>query len=407
MVRTGAIRDIFCHYFLSQEWGALLMLQFDRVSLPDNTDELRREVRSFIRECGDLGRPNSDFTTGHNAEFSRKLGAKGWIGMTWPKAYGGAERSFFERYVVTEELLAAGAPVSAHWIADRQSGPLLLAFGSAAQRHKYLPDMVKGESFFSIGMSEPNTGSDLASVQTTAVPVAGGWRVNGTKLWTTGAHMNHYMIALVRTERPSENRHAGLSQFIVDLKADGVAVRPIMNMAGSEDFNEVVFDDAFVADGDVVGEPGNGWEQVTSELGYERSGPERFLAAFRVFVEFVRLVESEPSPVEAAAVGRIAAHLKTLRRMSMSVASMLENGKAPNVEAALVKELGNNFEKLLPEIARLALAGSGGTSAYPEARLAAFQEAYRDTLLLSPSFTLRGGTREILRGVIARGLGLR
>ena len=375
------------------------MLQFDRVSLPDTTDQLRREVRVFLSEQGDLGRANSDFTTGHNAEFSRQLGAKGWIGMTWPKAYGGAERSFFERYVVTEELLAAGAPVSAHWVADRQSGPLLLAYGSEAQRQKYLPDIVKGESFFSIGMSEPNTGSDLASVRTTAKPVKGGWLVSGTKLWTTGAHLNHYMISLVRTEPPSENRHAGLSQLIVDLKSDRVAVRPIKNMAGGEDFNEVVFDGAFVADEDVVGEPGNGWEQVTSELGYERSGPERFLSAFRVYVEFVRLVATDPSVHEAAAVGRIAAHLKTLRRMSMSVAGMLENGKTPNVEAALVKELGNNFEKLLPEIARLALPLSGDRTC--------FQETYQDTLLLSPSFTLRGGTREILRGVIARGLGLR
>ena len=375
------------------------MLQFDRVRLPDNTDALRAEVRSFLSEFDDLGRANSDFATGHNAAFSRELGARGWIGMTWPRAYGGADRSFFERYVVTEELLAAGAPVSAHWIADRQSGPLLLTYGSEAQRQKYLPSVVKGECFFSIGMSEPNTGSDLASVQTTATPVAGGWHINGTKLWTTGAHLNHYMITLVRTAKQTENRHAGLSQLIVDLKGDGVTVRPIKNMAGGEDFNEVVFDDAFVADDNVVGEPGNGWEQVTSELGYERSGPERFLSAFRVFVEFVRSVGPEPDSHEAAAVGRIAAHLKTLRRMSMSVAGMLESGKAPNIEAALVKELGNNFEKLLPEIARLALPNG--------ADQAAFQSAYQDTLLLSPSFTLRGGTREILRGVIARGLGLR
>ncbi len=379
------------------------MLQFDPVQLPEGAQALRHEVRDFLAVNADrITAPNSDFSSGHDPEFSARLGERGWIGMTWPKAYGGGERSFFDRYVVTEELLAAGAPVSAHWIADRQSGPLLLSSGSEEQRSRYLPSIVQGRSFFSIGMSEPGSGSDLASVRTAAKPVAGGWRVSGTKLWTTDAHRNHHMIALVRTAPADGNRHAGLSQLIIDLAAPGVTIRPIRNMAGGEDFNEVVFDDVFVAAADLVGEPGNGWSQVTSELGYERSGPERFLSAFRVYVEFVRLVGAAPERFEAAAVGRIAAHLMTLRRMSMSVAGMLENGKAPNVEAALVKELGNNFEKLLPEIARAA-APAGGNHG-DQAR---FRQTYAETLLLSPAFTLRGGTREILRGVIARGLGLR
>lgn len=380
------------------------MLQFDRISLPESTQVLRGEVRAFLAEhAAHLQQPNSDFTTGHDPAFSRKLGERGWIGMTWPKRYGGGERSFFDRYVVTEELLAAGAPVSAHWIADRQSGNLILRFGSEAQRQRYLPAITRGESYFSIGMSEPNSGSDLASVRTSATAVEGGWRVNGTKLWSTDAHRNHFMIALVRTDPPSDNRHAGLSQLIVDLHGDGVAVRPIRNMAGGEDFNEVVFDDVFIPADRVVGEPGNGWRQVTSELAYERSGPERFLSAFRVFVELVRAAGDTPGPELAAAIGRLGAHLTTLRRMSISVAGMLEEGKSPEVEAALVKALGNDFEKLLPEVARLA---AGDTAADP-GRYARFRAAFADTLLLSPSFTIRGGTREILRGVIARGLGLR
>jgi alkylation response protein AidB-like acyl-CoA dehydrogenase len=301
-------------------------------------------------------------------------------------------------------LLTAGAPVGAHWIADRQSGALLLRYGSVEQKAKYVPPITRGESYFSIGMSEPNTGSDLASVRTTAQTVSDGLLVNGTKLWTTDAHRNHYMIALVRTEAPSENRHAGLSQVIIDLRNDGAQVRPIKNIAGAEDFNEVVFEDVVIPADRVVGEPGNGWEQVTSELGYERSGPERFLSAFRVFVEFVRAVGPEPLPHEADAIGRIASHLMALRRMSISVAGMLEDGKSPAVEAALVKELGNNFEKLLPEIARLAAPADVGGDPAPLRR---FREAFTDTLLLSPAFTIRGGTREILRGVIARGLGLR
>ncbi len=281
------------------------MLQFDRVTLPEETDTLREEVRRFLAANTEhLGRPNSDFTTGHDPEFSRKLGAMGWIGMTWPQRYGGGERSFFDRYVVTEELLAAGAPVSAHWIADRQSGNLILAVGTDAQKETYLPPIARGESYFSIGMSEPNSGSDLASVRTRAERVEGGWRINGTKLWSTDAHRNHFMITLVRTEPPSDNRHAGLSQIIVDLQADGAQVRPIRNMAGGEDFNEVVFEDVVVPEDRVVGEPGNGWKQVTSELAYERSGPERFLSAFRVFVELVRAAGPDPEPALAAAIPR-------------------------------------------------------------------------------------------------------
>jgi alkylation response protein AidB-like acyl-CoA dehydrogenase len=300
---------------------------------------------------------------------------------------------------VTEELLAAGAPVMAHWIADRQSGPLLLRYGTDAQRRRYLPAVVRGESYFSIGMSEPDTGSDLASVRTKAQRVDGGFRVTGRKVWTTDAHRNHFMIALVRTEPPTEARHAGLSQLIIDLETPGVTIRPIRNIAGGEDFNEVVFDGAFVPDDALVGRAGNGWEQVTSELGYERSGPERFLSSFRVYVELIRALGESPSDAQAAVIGRLASHFVTLRRLSISVAGMLEAGKSPQVEAALVKELGNDFEKLLPDVARLAAPSL--------ARDHRFRRTLADTVLHAPSFSLRGGTREILRGVIARGLGLR
>ena len=380
------------------------VLQFDAIRLPATTVALRQEVREFLLTHQKMiGTPNSDFTTGHDPAFSALLGEQGWIGMTWPNAFGGGEKSFFERYVVTEELLAAGAPVSAHWIADRQSGPLLLRFGTDEQKARYLPGITRGESFFSIGMSEPNTGSDLASVRTTATRDGDAWRINGTKLWSTDAHRNHFIIALVRTAPASDNRHAGLSQIIVDLREDGAQIRPIRNMAGGEDFNEILFDNIRVPLDRVIGEPGNGWQQVTSELAYERSGPERFLSAFRVLVEFVHACGAQPSAAATAVIGRAVAHLLTLRRMSISVAGMLEEGKSPEVEAALVKALGNDFEKLLPEMVRLATPdGADIDSAW-----ARFRTVYADTLLLSPSFTLRGGTREILRGVIARGLGLR
>ena len=323
------------------------MLQFQQIGLPEHTEQLRGEVREFLRtEFPSNRRRNSDFTSGHDPAFSQAIGKKGWIGMTWPKAYGGQERSFFDRYVVTEELLAAGAPVSAHWIADRQSGPLLLRFGSEDQRQKLVPSIARGESYYSIGMSEPNSGSDLASVRTSATPVQGGWVINGTKLWSTDAHRNHYMIALVRTEAPSENRHAGLSQFIIDLGKDGVQVRPIRNMTGNEDFNEVVFTDYFVAEEDMVGEPGNGWAQVTSELGYERSGPERFLSAFRILVELVACLREAQdaaqvvSDQQKAQLGALIAQLITLRRMSISVAGICKQATVPMLRQRLLRNLG-------------------------------------------------------------------
>ncbi|MFP6808719.1 MAG: acyl-CoA dehydrogenase family protein [Pseudomonadales bacterium] len=374
-------------------------LKFEPIDLPETATSLRDQVRNFLASEMDKQQlPDSDFNAGSSAAFSAKLASRGWIGMTWPKAYGGGDCSFLERYVVTEELLAAGAPVSAHWIADRQSGPLLLKFGTEEQKHRFLPAITRGESFFSIGMSEPDTGSDLASIRTKADKVDGGWLLNGSKIWTSGAHMNHFMVTLVRTEPASENRHAGLSQFIVDLGDSNVTIRGIENLSGDRDFNQVFFDDVFIADDMVVGEPGNGWEQVMSELGYERSGPERFLSAFRVLVEFIRELDGNGTSEQVALVGKLVAHLVTLRRMSISVAGMLEAGKLPLTEAALIKDLGNSYERLVPEVIRL----QANSSMSPR-----FFDTLNQCILHAPSFTLRGGTREILRGVIARGLGLR
>jgi alkylation response protein AidB-like acyl-CoA dehydrogenase len=377
--------------------------RFDPVALPPECEAVRAEVRAFI--AGELAAglwvPNSDFGSHRSAAFSRRLGARGWIGITWPKRYGGGERSMLERYVVTEELLAAGAPVGAHWIADRQSAPLLLRYGTEEQRLAFLPGIAQGEIFFCIGMSEPDSGSDLASIRTRAVPVAGGYEVIGTKIWTSYAHESHFAITLVRTGPAEADRHRGLSQLILDLKSPGITIRPIINLAGDHDFNEVVLDRVFVPTDRLVGREGEGWQQVTSELAYERSGPERFLSSFQLLVELIRRAGADPGPQVAEAVGRMTAHLSTLRRMSLSIAGRLQAGDTPNLEAAVVKDLGNAFERSVPEIARL-LA--------PSLRPAAddrFEEVLADTVLHAPSWTLRGGTPKILRGIIARGLGLR
>ena len=381
-------------------------VSFPPARLPEEAEDLRAEVRAFLSEELAAGafEPRCDgWFNGYSPEFSRKLGKRSWLGMTWPKRYGGHERSSLERFVVLEELLAAGAPVASHWIADRQSGPSILRFGTEEQKTRFLPAIARGECYFSIGMSEPESGSDLASVQTSAERVDGGWLVNGTKIWTGGAHLSHYFIVLCRTSPLDEgDRHAGLSQFIVDLSASGITVEPIRLITGEHVFNEVVLDDVFVPNELVLGEIGAGWEQVTSELAHERSGAERFLSTFPLFVELVRALGERPDERARVAVGTLVSRLWTLRRMSLSVAVALEKGAAPEVEAALVKELGNRFEREVAEVARLLVPSELSFEAPSP-----FEGRLAEAISHAPAFTLRGGTSEILRGIVARGLNIR
>ena len=380
--------------------------RFPTVQLGPEQEELRREVRTFLEEEQRSGgfTPMADsWGAGLSPEFSRKLGARGWLGMTWPKQYGGHERTMLDRYVVTEELLAAGAPVGAHWVADRQSGPLLLRFGTEEQRQDILPRIARGECYFAIGMSEPDSGSDLASLRTSATKVEGGWLVNGRKIWSSGAHICDYMIALVRTApRDDDNRHKGLTQFLVDLKTKGISVRGIKNIAGESHFNETLFEDAFVPDSMVIGNVGDGWRQVVTELSIERSGPERFLSTMVVLREAVREVGEDAPERGAHNIGQLVARAMTLRRMSLGISGLLREGKDPVTEAALVKDLGTRFEKDLLETVRpLVPSRPQGQSHDP------YGSVLRDGILHAPSFTLRGGTNEVLRGIVARELGLR
>lgn len=379
---------------------------FPRAELPESIEKLRQEVRDFIaeeRRNGSTPRPKN-VGMFVSFDFTRKLAERGWIGMTWPKKYGGHERSTLERYAVTEELLSAGAPVRAHWIPDRQTGPLLLKFGTEAQKLKYLPGIAAGTCIFSIGLSEPNSGSDLASLRTRADKVEGGWKIHGTKLWNSNSHNAHFMITLCRTEPPGEDRHAGISQLIVDLSSPGVTVRPIINLAGEHDFNEVVLDGVFVADDQVLGKIGNGWNQVSAELAYERSGPERWLSAFRLLAELTESLGKKASASACRQLGQMFCHLLSLRQMSISIAVMLQSGSAPHLEAAIVKDLGTCFEQEMVRVAR-DLVHAEGVDIHGRHRLVG--ELLDHAQMWSVIYTVRGGAKEIMRGVIARGLGLR
>jgi alkylation response protein AidB-like acyl-CoA dehydrogenase len=384
--------------------------------LPAGAAELRSQVRGFLSAERTAGRfvPACDaWLSGWDESFSRRLADHGWVGMTIPREYGGQGRSALERYVVVEELLAAGAPVAAHWVSDRQVGPNLLRYGSEPLKRRYLPVIAQGACYFAIGLSEPDAGSDLAAVRTTGTRVDGGWTVSGTKIWTSGAHRAHALIALLRTGPPDgRQRHVGLSQLLIELDQPGVTIRPIISMTGEHHFNEVVFDGVFVPDAQVVGTIGDGWAQVTAELAYERSGPERLLSTFVLLDALVGELAARSGAAgagagadgAAGAVGRVVSRLWACRQMSLAVAGALAAGEAPEIAAALVKDVGTRLESEIIEVARLLTAT---LRVEPDPEGSGMAGLLAQAVLHAPGFTLRGGTNEILRGIVARGLALR
>jgi len=386
-------------------------IDFSSLELPPAALKLREEVRAFLKQEIAAG----SFTPhlGHaefDSEFTKKVAARGWIGLTWPKQYGGQERSYLERFVMTEEMLAVAAPCAAHWFGDRQTGPSLLRYGSDFLKQKFLPAITRGEMAFALGMSEPGSGSDLASVRTRAEKAVykgeGGWRVTGQKVWTSWAHKADAFFVLCRTSPQTDDRHQGLSQLIVELKTSpGVTVRPIRFMSGSHHFNEVFLDGVFVPDNHVVGEVGQGWKQITSELALERSGPERFMTTFPLLTELIRRLGESDDARAHEMVGRLTARLWTLRRMSLAIALALDpsSGKQGTVdlatEAALVKDMGTFYEREIVDAARLLVAVEPTMDAADT-----FERYLAECIVSAPVSTIRGGTTQVLRTLIARRL---
>ena len=369
-------------------------------------EALRLEVRAWLDNilAGTSPEKRAESYLREDPAFSRALGERGWIGMTWPKQYGGGERSALERYVVLEELLVAGAPCGAHWIADRQSGPLLLRFGQEHIKHAVLPRIARGELHFCIGMSEPNSGSDLASIRSRATKTTDatgdGWQLNGRKIWTSGAQHAHYMIGLFRTAPTGSDRHADLSQFLIDMPTPGISVRPIKDVTGADHFSEVFFDNVRIPADHLLGNEGDGWNQVMTELAFERSGPERYLSCVQLLM---RMIDSADRDNErhGVAIGKLVAEMATLRQMSLGIAGMLARGENPALPAAIVKDQGTLVEQKLPEIAHDLFGIDLSRRGDPLASVMSY------LVQAAPSFSIRGGTRAIVRGIIAKGLGLR
>lgn len=364
---------------------------------------LRAEVRAFVAretERGTIRQGRQTWTT-FDREFSRSCARQGYIAMTWPRAFGGHERLPYERYVVCEELLAAGAPLGAHWIADRQSGPQIIRNGTDRLKHTILPRIASGECTIGIGMSEPDSGSDLSSIRTRADKVDGGYRLHGRKVWTTNAQHADYVIVLCRTAPRSESRYAGLSQLVVPMAQDAITVRPLRDIRGDEELNEITFDGAFVPDDHLLGAEGDGWRLVNEELAFERSGPDRILSTFGLLEVMARLVGPDPDRLEATEIGRLIGRIATIRQLSLLINRRLGAGHEVGGLAPIMKDLGTALEQEIPEVARRILAVRPFDEADPTGG------ALATAILGAPSFTLRGGTREILRGIIAREMGLR
>jgi alkylation response protein AidB-like acyl-CoA dehydrogenase len=374
------------------------------LAFSDEQLALRDDVSGFLAaeaEAGEFTPTVNAWLTGFDRSFSKKVAARGWIGLTWPERYGGKGLGYVDRMALTELFLAAGAPVAGHWVADRQMAPSILAHGTEAQKERYLPEILAGEATYCIGMSEPQAGSDLAGVRTRAEKTADGWRINGHKIWTSLAHHSEYIYLLARSD-PESTRHDGLSELIVPLASAGVTITPINDMSGAHHFNEIFFDDVEVPADALIGVEGDGWRQITGQLGYERAGLERVMSVWPLLLAM--RVEAAGDERRLEELGELEAEALVARQLAFRAAAVADSGRPPDHEAALAKVFATDVEQHMVEVA----SRWAGRSARVEPRAGgAFAGHLYPAWLVAPSFSLRGGTNEILRGIVARrGLGL-
>ncbi|MDY7102364.1 MAG: acyl-CoA dehydrogenase family protein [Actinomycetota bacterium] len=360
-------------------------------ALPTEIEELRREALEVGRKAA-AGRAirEDSWLVGNDPEFSRELAARNWIGMTWPVEYGGGGRSALERFVVYEALISVGAPVASSWFADRQIGPSLLQFGTDEQRRQFLPDIIAGTSMWSIGMSEPDAGSDVASIRTRAERDGDEFVVNGQKVWTSGGADADWMYLIARTD-PEAKPHEGLSDLLVDLHSPGVVVEPIVDMTGNRHFCQVWFNDVRVPASNLVGELNGSFRQVMRQMEHERGGIDRLVSNRALYEDALASADtSDPNLRQAFA------RAETIYRIGRHLVLREVLGQAPKGWSALTKTLCTEFEI---EVAELA-----GKVAGPHAMV---WDRVARGLCYAPAYTIMGGTTSILRNILGeRYLGL-
>lgn len=377
---------------------------------------LREEVKSFLkteREKGDCHFGNNCFLEISSKEFSKKVSEKGWIGMAWPKEYGGLGLGYLDRLIMLEEMFRVGAPVAFHYLGDRQVGPGLIHFGSDFQKREFIPKILNADINFCLLFSEPDAGSDLANCRTTAVEDGDHYIINGQKVWTTGGHRADYGWALVKTNfDPDVSKYKSFSEIILDMKTPGITIRPIINIVGEHSFNEVFFDNVKVPKENLVGKKDNGFRQIMTNLDYERAGIDRLMQNYLVkesLTEYVRNNRDGMPLSEDALVRDSVAQLEVEFQVSKLfiyyIASLLDAGKIPTYEAAMGKAVCTLFESRLADVAS-SIMGLHGL-VMPGSREVLFDGVVCESYLWSPSYTLQGGSVEVLKNIIAqRGLKL-
>lgn len=381
----------------------------------EEQEELRREVRDFLEEELRQGsfEPSCDaWIQGYSPEFTRKVAQKGWLGLTWPKEYGGQGRSHVDRLVVTEEMLRYGAPAACHWFADRQIGGAILRYGTEEQKKELLPKIVRGEAYIGLGMSEPEAGSDLASLQTRAIEHGDYYVVDGQKTWTSCGKFMNYIYLVARTD-PEAPKHAGISAFIVDVSLPGITITPIIDTTGSEAWANVFFDGVRVPKRYRIGEENRGFHQVVNELSYERSGLERLMGNYPLFDAIIKFAKEtrrkgKPLPQDTLIRHKLAqlqVEFEVGRLLSYRVALVMDRGHVPTVESAMGKAYCTAFEQHLASVA-MEIVGLYG-QLIPGSKWAPMQGMTSHAYLASKGYSLQAGTSEILRNIVAtRGLGL-
>jgi alkylation response protein AidB-like acyl-CoA dehydrogenase len=379
-------------------------------SFTEEQNKFRLEVRDFLEQEIKSGywEPTCDaWIQAFDPEFTKRVAQKGWIGLTWPKEYGGHERSHIDRLILTEEMLRYGAPAACHWFGDRQIGGAILSFGSEDLKKEFLPRIVKGEAYFGLGMSEPGAGSDLASLQTRAVEDGDYYVLNGQKTWASCASFAQYFDVYVRTDSEAP-KHRGISEFIVDAQSPGLSRIPMTDITGTEAWNDVFFDNVRVHKRYLVGEKNRGFYQVLNQLDYERSGMERLMGNYPLFdsiIQFAKDNELPQKPVVRNKLAQLQIEFDVGRLLIYRVACLMEEGRAPNRESAMSKAYSTEFEKRLAGVAMEVLGPYGQLTS--NSKLVPLRGMASHSYLASKGYSLQAGTTEILKNVLAvRGLGL-
>jgi alkylation response protein AidB-like acyl-CoA dehydrogenase len=381
----------------------------------EEQNRFREEVRDFLEgeiEQG-LWKPSCDaWIQGYNPEFTKRVAQKRWMGLTWPREYGGQERSFVDRFVLTEEMLRYGAPAACHWFADRQIGGSILKYGSEEQKREFLPKIIRGEMYVGLGMSETEAGSDLASLRTMAVEDGNDYIINGQKTWTSGAwFMNHiYLLARTDTTVP---KHRGISEFIIPIDTPGISRIPMIDVTGTEAWNDIFFDNVRVPKKYMIGEKNRGFYHVMEQLAYERSGFERLMGNYALFEALLKFVNETKRNGKALSQDTVIRHklaqlqieFEVGRLLMYKVALVMDEGQAPTVEAAMSKAYATAFEQRLANTAMEILGPYG--LLWAGSKYAPFGGMAAHSYLGSKGYSLQAGTTEIMKNIVAtRGLGL-